>query len=115
MDDVQSEIFALDFPHHLTPLLVVHFVPVFWCCTAACFFVFLNLLGFHVNLSAVNSTRLGPVGDHYTVSPSGSSRCSFQNNAATIYTMACTGAMLLYRAETRQRRNAALAAEPCCV
>jgi len=63
----------------------------------------------------VNSTRLGPVGDHYTVSPSGSSRCSFQNNAATIYTIACTGAMLLYRAETRQRRNAALAAEPCCV
>jgi len=62
----------------------------------------------------VNSTRLGPVGDPYTVSPSGSSRCSFQSNAATIYSIASTGAMLLYRAETRQRRNAALAAEPCC-
>ena len=62
----------------------------------------------------MNSTRLGPVGDPYTVSPSGSGRCSFQNNAATIYTIASTGAMLLYRAETRQRRNAALAAEPRC-
>jgi len=43
----------------------------------------------------VNSTRLGPVGDLYTVSPSGSGRCSFQNHAATIYTIASTGAMLL--------------------
>jgi len=33
-------------------------------------------------------TRLGPVGDPYTVSPSGSGRCSFQNNPATIYTIA---------------------------
>ena len=71
-------------------------------------------LGFMRNLSTVNSTRLGPVGDPYTVSPSGSGRCSFQNHAATIYTIASTGAMLLCRAETRQRRNAALAAEPCC-
>jgi len=62
----------------------------------------------------VNSTRLGPVGDPYTVSPSGSGRCSFQNNAATIYTIASTGAMLLYRAGTRQRRYAALAAESRC-
>jgi hypothetical protein len=50
------------------------------------------------NLPTVNSTRLGPVGDPYTVSPSGSGRCSFQNDAATIYTIASTGAMLLYRA-----------------
>jgi len=62
----------------------------------------------------VNSTRPGPVGDPYTVSPSGSGRCSFQNHAATIYTIASTGAMLLYRARTRQRRYAALAAEPRC-
>src|SRR4029077_1751979 len=33
---------------------------------------------------------------------------------ATIYTIASTGAMLLYRAETRQRRYAALAAESRC-
>jgi len=32
----------------------------------------------------VNSTRLGLVGDSYTVSPSGSGLCSFQNSAATI-------------------------------
>ena len=115
MHEFQTEVFALDFPHHLTPLLVVHFAPVIWCCVAACFLTTLQFLGFHGNLSAVNSTRLGPVGDPYTVSPSGSGRCSFQNNAATIYTIASTGAMLLYRAETRQRRNAASAAEPCCV
>src|SRR6266568_8211109 len=114
MHDFQTEIFALDFPRHLTPLLAVHLVPVIWCWAAACFLVSLHLLRFHANLSTVNSTRLGPVGDPYTVSPSGSGRCSFQNHAATIYTIASTGAMLLCRAETRQRRNAALAAEPCC-
>jgi len=62
----------------------------------------------------MDSTRLGPVGDPYTVSPSGSGRCSFQNNAATIYTIASTGAMLLYRAGTLQSRYAALAAESRC-
>src|SRR5882724_9214715 len=67
------------------------------------FLVFLHLIRFHANLSTVNSTRLGPVGDPYTVSPSGSGRCSFQINPATIYTIASTGAMLLCRAETRQR------------
>jgi hypothetical protein len=95
-------------------LFAVHLVPVVWGWGAAFLLVFLNLFGFHVNLSILNSTRLGPVGDPYTVSPSGSGRCSFQNNAATIYTIASTGAMLLYRAETRQSENAALAAEPCC-
>src|SRR6266481_5266496 len=73
------------------------------------FWFFSTRLGFHANLPTVDSTRLGPVGDPYTVSPSGSGRRSFQNNAATIYTIASTGAMLLYRAETRQRRNAVLA------
>ena len=64
----------------------------------------------------MNSTRLGPVGDPYTVSPSGSGPLFFSEpRRATIYTIASTGAMLLYRAETRQRRNAALAAEPRCV
>jgi len=114
MDHFQAEVFALDFPRHLPPLLAVHLVPVIWCWAAACFLVALYSLRFHANLSAVNSTRLGPVGDPYTVSPSGSGRCSFQNNAATIYTIASTGAMLLYRAGTRQRRYAALAAEFRC-
>ena len=59
------------------------------------FLVFFYSLGFHVSLSTLNSTRPGPVGDPYTVSPSGSGRCSFQINAATIYTIASTGAMLL--------------------
>jgi hypothetical protein len=102
MHDFQTEIFALDFSRHLPPLLAVHRVPVIWCWAAACFLVLLNWFGFHANLPTVNSTRLGPVGDPYTVSPSESGRCSFQNHA-TIYTIASTGAMLLYRAETRAR------------
>jgi hypothetical protein len=95
-------------------LLAVHFLPVVWCWAAACFLVARHSLRFHARLSSVNSTRLGLVGDSYTVSPSGSGRCSFQNCAATIYTIASTRAMLLCRAETRQRRYAALAVEPCC-
>jgi hypothetical protein len=92
----------------------VHLVPVIWCWAAACFVVFFHSLGSHANLSTLNSTWPGPVGDPFTVSPSGSGRCSFQNNAATIHTSASTGAMLLYRAGTRQSRYAALAAEPRC-
>src|SRR5215469_6106531 len=116
MHDFQTEILTLDFPHHLTPLLVVHFVPVIWCWTAASFFVFRNSLGFHANLSAVNSTRLGPVGDPYTVSPSGSGRCSFQNNAAPPSTQSPVPEPCSFIGQkTRQSRNAALAAEPCCV
>src|SRR5262250_364480 len=114
MDDFQTEIFALDSPQHLPPLLAVHFVPVVCCWTAACFLVALHSLRFHASLSSVNSTRLGLVGDSYTVSPSGSGRCSFQNSAATIHTIASIRAMLLCRAETRQRRYAALAVELCC-
>jgi len=114
MHDFQTEIFALDFPRHLSPLFAVHLVPVVLRGAADCFLVFLRLLGFHGSSSMVDLTRLGPVGDLYTVSPSGSGRCSFQNNAATIYTIASTGAMLLYRAGTRQRRYAALAAESRC-
>ena len=114
MNDFQTEIFALDSPQHLPSLLAVHFVPVIWCWAAACFLVALHSLRFHASLSPVNSTRLGLVGDSCTVSPSGSGRCSFQNSAATIYTIASTRAMLLCRAETRQRRYAALAVEPCC-
>src|SRR5262244_378871 len=94
MHDFQTEVFALDFPGHLTPLLAVHLVPVPGSWAAACLLVFLHSLGFHASLSTVNSTWLGQVGDPYTVSPSGSGLCSSQNNAATIFTIASTGAML---------------------
>jgi hypothetical protein len=71
-----------------------------------------NRLWNHLTPCHVEYATVAGKGRHNTIS--GSSRCSFQNNAATIYTIASTGAMLLYRAETRQRRNAALAAERCC-
>jgi hypothetical protein len=61
---------------------------------AACFLGFLLLLGFHGNLPTLNSTWLGTVGETYTFSPAGSSLYPFQDNAATIYTIANTGAML---------------------
>jgi len=77
MHDFQTEVFALDFPGHLTPLLAVHLVPVAGSWAAACLFVFLHSFGLQASLSIVNSTWLGPVGDPYTVSPSGSGLCSF--------------------------------------
>ena len=61
----------------------------------------------------LNSTGLGPVGETFTISPSGSGLSPFQDNAATIYTIANTGAMLNFGQE-RSRKNAALAVEPCC-
>jgi len=42
----------------------------------------------------LNSTWPGPVGETYSVSPLGSGRSPFQDNAATVYTIAHTGAML---------------------
>ena len=50
---------------------------------------------------------------NFAISPPGSGLSPFQENAATIYTIANTGAMLLFGQE-RSRGNAALAAEPRC-
>jgi hypothetical protein len=72
---------------------------------------FLRWLGFHANLSTLNSTWPGPVGETYSVSPAASGRSPFQDNAATIYTIANTGAMLQV-GQKRSREIAALAAEP---
>jgi len=54
----------------------------------------------------LNSTWLGPVGENVTVSPAGSGLSPFQDNAATIHTIANTGAMLLIEQE-RTTQNAA--------
>jgi len=45
----QIEIFALDFPRHLSPLFAVHLMPVVLRWAPDCFLVFLRLLGFHPN------------------------------------------------------------------
>jgi signal transduction histidine kinase len=68
---------------------------------------------FHANRSKLNSTWLGPVSETYSISPAGSAPYPFQDNAATIYTIANTGAMLLF-GQKRSRVNAALTAEPRC-
>ena len=50
---------------------------------------------------------------NFTISPAGSGPSPFQDNAAAIYTIANTGAMLLIGQE-RSTLNAALAAESRC-
>jgi hypothetical protein len=77
------------------------------------FLGFLLCLGFHANLPTLNSTWPGPVGETYSVSPAGSGRSPFQDNAATIYTIANTGAMLSV-GQKRSKEFVALAAEPGC-
>jgi hypothetical protein len=68
----------------------------------------------HAYLSTLNSTWPGPVGETYSFSPSGSGRSPFQDNAATIYTIAYTGAMLQVGQKRSKEEIAALAAEPGC-
>jgi hypothetical protein len=102
MHNFQSEIFTLYLSHHLPSLPAIHLLPFVGCCLAACFLAFLLWPGFHANLPMLNSTWLGPVGETYTISPAGSGLYPFQDNAATIYTIANTGAKLLYRAGTLQ-------------
>ncbi len=61
----------------------------------------------------LNSTWLGPVGETHTFSPAGSGLSPFQDNAATIFTIANTGAMLSIGQE-RARLKTALAVESSC-
>jgi hypothetical protein len=113
MDHLQTDIFTLDLPRHLPPLLAVHLLPMALRWAADCFLGFLLLFVFHANRSKLNSTWLGPVSETYSISPAGSGPYPFQDNAATIYTIANTGAMLLF-GQKRSRVNAALTAEPRC-
>jgi hypothetical protein len=48
-----------------------------------------------LTLFMLDSTWLGPVSETYTISPAGSGLYPFQDNAATIVTIANTGATLL--------------------
>jgi len=93
MYHLQTEVIALDFTHRVPPLLPIHLVP---------FALHWAAFGFHVGLPTLNSTWLGPVSETYTISPAGSGLYPFQDNAATIVTIANTGATLLYRAQTLQ-------------
>jgi hypothetical protein len=81
MDHFQAEVFVLDLPRHLAPLLAVHLVPMVLRWMVGCSFVFLLWLGFHADLPMSNSTWLGPVGENCSISPAGSDRSPFQDNA----------------------------------
>jgi hypothetical protein len=113
MDHLQADVFALDLSRHLSPLLAVHLLPIALRWAADCFLGFLVLLVFHANRSTLNSTWLGPVSETYSISPAGSGSYPFQDNAATIYTIANAGAMLILGQE-RSRDKTALAAGPRC-
>jgi hypothetical protein len=43
MHHFQADVFALDFPRHLPPLLAVHLLPITLRCAAGCFLCFLLL------------------------------------------------------------------------
>src|SRR5262249_12205445 len=96
MQHLQADVFTLDLPHHLSPLLAVHLLPTGLRWAAGCSLAFVRLLGFPANLPLLNSTWPGPVGETYSVSPAGSGLYPFQDNAATISTIANTGAMLIF-------------------
>jgi hypothetical protein len=113
MYHLQANIFALDFPHRLPPLLAVHLSPMALGWMAGCFLGFLLWLGFHAHLPGLNSTWPGPVGETYSFSPAGSGLSPFQDNAATIYTIANTGAMLSV-GQKRSKEFVTLTAEPGC-
>ena len=88
---------GLDSPRYFPSLLPIHVVPA-TLVGASCSL----LLGLHGILAALNSTWLGPSGETYTISPSGSGISFFKDHTATICAIATTGAMLCCRAETLQ-------------
>src|ERR1700730_6604521 len=78
MNHFQAEVFALHLPHHLAPLLAVHLIPMAARRRFGCFLDFPLWLGFHANLSTLNSTWPGPVDETHSVSPSGSAVLLFR-------------------------------------
>jgi hypothetical protein len=105
MYHLQAEVFALNLPYHLPSLLAVHVEPMARRWAARCVLGFLLLLVFHANRSTLNSTWPGPVDEIYSISPTGSYLCPFQDNAATIYTIAITEAMLKVGQERSNEEN----------
>jgi hypothetical protein len=72
---------------------------------AGCVLGFLLLLVFHANRSTLNSTWPGPVDEICSISPTGTGPYPFQDNAATIYTIAITGAMLKVGQKRSSEKN----------
>jgi hypothetical protein len=91
-------------------LLTVHLAPVGLCWMV----VFLLWLGFQASsLPMSNSTWPGPVSENYSISPAGSGRSPFQDNARHHIHNRQTGAMLDF-GQKRTIGIAALVAEPGC-
>ena len=118
MQHFQADVFTLDFPYHLPSLLPIHLLPTAlpraeccWECpkrkfrTLPCCLVLSGCLDFMLTFSTLNSTWLGPVGENYTFSPAGSGPYPFQDNAATIYTIANNRSHAGHRAGTLQSKN----------
>src|ERR1019366_85606 len=104
MQHFQADVFTLDFPYHLPSLLPIHLLPTALP-RAECCWVLSGCLDLMLTFSTLNSTWLGPVGKNYTFSPAGSGPYPFQDNAATIYTIANNRSHAGHRAGTLQSKN----------
>jgi hypothetical protein len=85
-------------------LLAVQLLPMALRWMVGCFLGFRLWLGFHANLPRLNSTWPGPVGETYSVSPAGSGRSPFQNNARHHLHNRQYQSHALHRAGTLQRK-----------
>jgi hypothetical protein len=94
MHHLQTEVFALDLPYHLPPLLAVHLLPTGLRWETGCFFALLLLLGFHADLPHVEFNSAQPGRRNLLNLSSGVGLSPFQDKAATIFTIAKTEAML---------------------
>src|SRR5262249_1480261 len=118
MHHLQVKIFALHLAHHLPPLLAVHLLPLArrWLATGflALLLVFRGsprCLAFHANLLGLNSTWARPGRRNlHNLSIGVRALILIQDNPATIFTIANTGAMLSV-GQKRSKDIAALAAE----
>jgi hypothetical protein len=107
MHDFQSKVFALDLPHRLAPLLAVHLGPTARRGMVRCLLGFTQLLVFPVNLPHVEFNLARPDRRTLIKLPIGVRPFSFfRTTPATIYTIASTGAMLIFGQESsREMRS----------
>jgi hypothetical protein len=113
MYHLQTDIVGLDLPRPLPPLFSIHalhFARGLTQAAAATFFCFPFWVVFMLCCPRLLRSRLGPVGETYTISPAGSSPF-FKDHAATILTIANHRSHALERAQSATEITA-LAAEP---
>src|SRR5215470_7549710 len=109
MHHFQTEICVLDLQRHLSPLLAVHLVPMDVLCIVSCSLRLLWRAGFHATFNQRGPARWAKPTQSLQ---RGRAVLLCRTTPATIHTIACTGAMLIFGQE-RSRETSALTAEPC--